>query len=275
MGFLDLVEGTAISERHPARAVTLLTRALSRLDRWGGDTEQTAALLMRGRSLLALGERDGGRADLRRGIEAHERLRKHVSAITDPARSFAAAEPAFDALTASLLKDGRAAEALANSDRGRQPVRDWPQANPPYPPITPGWECYYLDQMDDQLVAWWATAKRLELGQFIGVAAPARHRVGDLVSRVWKRPLPSSLRRRTARSCGGLRCSRSCRRCGGRCARCSALEWHSPSPRRALDRSARGDHRPESRGSAAKRATLVGIAYGVDRGRCPVGRSRS
>jgi CHAT domain-containing protein len=180
MGFLDWIEGTAISDRDPTRASQLLGQALPCLERLGRDSERTAALLARGRALLAAGDREAGRANLRRGIEAYERLREHVSAVTDPARAFAEAEPAFDALTASLLTDGWVAEALANSERGRRPFGDDSESECLPVSTSSKVGTLYFDQMDEQLVVWWLLAGRLEHWTIGWSRQTTRRRVSEL-----------------------------------------------------------------------------------------------
>jgi CHAT domain-containing protein len=198
MGFLDWIEGTAISERDPAGAARLLARALPRLKRSGRDSEWTAALLTRGGTLLAIGEREAGRAYLRLAIGAYERLRDHVATMTDPAWSFAKAEPAFDALTASLLADGLVSESLASSERGRRPfiIHSGVEAKSPTPSATVG--VLVLDQMDRRLVAWWIVGERLSHWTFDWSRETTRHRVTDLCSRLWGKSDEGPLRRLAA-----------------------------------------------------------------------------
>lgn len=185
MGFLDWIEGTAISGRNPAGAVRLLARALPRLERSGRYSERTAALLTRGSSLLAIGEREAGRADLRHAIGTYESLRNHVATLTDPAWRFAEAEPAFDALTASLLADGLVSEALASSERGRRPLIAHSIAETSSRAVSPAAGILVLDQMDRKLVAWWRVGDRLDHWTLDWSRETARRRVADALSRLW------------------------------------------------------------------------------------------
>lgn len=195
MGFLDWIEGTAISERNPARAARLLARALPLLKRSGRDSEWTAALLTRGGALLAIGEREAGRAYLRRAIAAYERLHDHVAMLADPAWRFAEAEPAFDALTASLLADGLVSEALAISERGRRPliIHSGVEAKSSAASATVG--VLVLDQMDRKLVAWWKVGERLNHWTLDWSRETTRRRVTDLCSRLWGKNDEGPLRR--------------------------------------------------------------------------------
>ncbi len=165
MRFLDWIEGTAVRERDPAAAARLLAASLPVLESTGRASERTAAILSRGQALLLLGDRAGGRAELRRGVEAYERLREEVSTLGDPARAFAEAEPAFDALTASLLADGLSVEALVSSERGRRPWRTAATAVVSSSAGSPSAAVLYLDQMDDRLAVWWMRAGHLRQWQ--------------------------------------------------------------------------------------------------------------
>lgn len=182
MGFLDWAEGTAIIDRNPGRAADLLSRALASLKRSGRESERTAVLLELGRSLLATGDRERGRKELRRGIDAHERLREHVASLNDPARAFAEAEPAFDALTQSLLADGLVEEALINAERARRPLAGGGVLRPPKgaPVSTTG--VLYLDQMEDRLVAWWIMSGRVRFWETAWRRQTTREKVAELLA---------------------------------------------------------------------------------------------
>lgn len=183
MGFLDWIEGTVLVDRDPAGAARRLASALPMLERSGRNSERTAAILSRGQALLRLGDRGAGRAELRRGIEAYERLRENVSTVADPARAFGEAEPAFDALTASLLGDGLTVDALVSSERGRRPSR-FAIAGQVKGATSKSAALLYLDQMDDRLVAWWMRAGALREWQLPWGREESRRRVEALLSAV-------------------------------------------------------------------------------------------
>ncbi len=184
MAFLDWVEGTAISEREPRRAAALLGRALGPLRRAGREYERAAALLCRGRAFLAMGERQAAHEDFQGSIQIFEHLRHVVAPIDEPARSFADAEPAYDALTTSLLDQGLVNEALVSSERGRR-QRGTSRGATATVPTASTTAVLYLDQLDSHLVAWWMTNGRVKHWTVAWSRSAVRPLVDDVRSAVF------------------------------------------------------------------------------------------